>query len=105
MAIVLISGSPRTGKSLIANALRNNAISFGNGALLIDENVEAEPKALLEKIIKGVPLSTTKIEDLPWKHDPQIILVGNASHYLALFEELVPGFRVKFGPVYGVRTE
>ena len=55
--IILIKGNASTGKSLIANALRNNQIAQGNGALLIDEDTEGDLDPLLEKIIAGKALA------------------------------------------------
>jgi hypothetical protein len=55
MAIVIIKGPSKSLKSTIAAALRNNQISNGKGALLIDDFQEGELKHQLEKIIVGVP--------------------------------------------------
>jgi hypothetical protein len=108
MSITLIKGASQTGKSLIANALRNNQISFKKGALLVDEACDGEPKILLEKILVGVQLPQPAPEDwatsLPWKPNPMIILVGDKDALLETFEEMLPGFTEAFGPVYTIDT-
>jgi hypothetical protein len=98
--ITIIKGPPNSGKSLLANALRNTAIGGGRGVLLIDDHAEGEAERHLERIIAGDPfMPGTPIEDIRWKSDPQIILVNSGAGRLAEFEALVPGFTAKFGPV------
>jgi len=109
MSIAIITGPAESGKTLIANALRNNQLSFKKGALLVDETTDGEIRHLIEKILVGVPLPQIIPADwataLPWKDDPMIILVGDqAGDTLAAFEGVLPGFSKKFGPIYTVQT-
>ena len=109
MSINIITGPSKSGKTLIANALRNNQISNKKGALLIDENNDGEPKILLEKLLVGAPFPEVVPNnwgaDLPWKNDPMIILIGDQEEMLAIFEKMLPGFVDHFGPVYKITTE
>lgn len=98
--IVVISGPAKSGKSLLANSLRNTAISNGRGALLIDDHSDGDAIHHLEKIIvadRFVP--GTKAEDVRWKNDPAIVLVNAGEKRLDEFEKICPGFTKKFGPV------
>lgn len=105
MSIVIITGSPESGKTLTANALRNDAISRGRGCLLIDDTQDGEAIPLLEKIIAGVPFDPkTPISEIPWKEDPLIIAVGSGKDRLDEIEALLPGFKAAMGPVYTVDT-
>jgi hypothetical protein len=106
MAITIIQGPSQSGKSLIANALRNNQINNNHGALLIDEHSDGELDILIEKLLIGVnlPAVVDKISDLPWKQNPIVILVGEKQSLLAAFEKRLPGFTDFFGPVYRVNT-
>jgi hypothetical protein len=100
MTILIIEGPPKSGKSLLANSMRNTAISSGRGALLIDDHADGEARYHLEKIIKGDQLVPgTPADEINWKKEPQVILVNSGEKRLAEFEELVPGFTAKFGPV------
>jgi hypothetical protein len=116
MSIVIIRGDKATGKTLIANALRNNQIANKRGALLVDEDQPGEIKPLLEKLLVGVPLPTPPadaddgararwredfdINALPWKAEPMVILVGGKEAVLDQFEEAAPGFKKLMGEVY-----
>jgi len=109
MSITIITGESGTGKTLIANALRNNQISNQKGCLLIDETQDGALDTLLEKIIVGVNLPhpddmPIDLNLIPWKTDPMIILVGEKQSMLADIEARVPGFTDKFGPVYEIHT-
>ena len=105
MSIMIISGPPKSGKTLIANALRNNQIARGKGALIVDETTDGADDALLEKIIVGVPLAVgVEAAEQPWKEDAMIILIGNKRQKLEDFEKLAPGFRKLHGPVYTITT-
>lgn len=110
--ITIIEGPKKSGKTALANSMRNSHIGKGYdekakayyGALLIDEDQDGEPRHLLEKIINGMalPADGTPLDarHVPWKADPQVILVGKkAEKLLAEFEKLVPGFKAKIGPV------
>jgi len=100
MAILIIDGPPKSGKSLIANGLRNTAISAGKGALLIDDHADGDAIHHLEKIIKADKfVSGTPAEEVNWKPDPQIILVNSGAERLKDFDAICPGFTAKFGPV------
>ena len=108
MSIVIISGAAKSGKTLIANALRNNQISSKKGAMLIDETNDGEMKPLLEKILIGIQLPAEIPDDwqtkLPWKPDPMIVVVAEKQKMLAEFEAILPGFKKQFGPVYTIKT-
>ena len=108
MSIVIISGAAKSGKTLIANALRNNQISNKKGALLIDETNDGGLKPLLEKILIAIQLPAEIPADwaskLPWKHDPMIIVVAEKQKMLLEFERMLPGFNEYFGPVYEIKT-
>lgn len=105
MSIVIIKGPSKTGKSLIANALRNNQISNRKGALLVDEDQNGDMNILLEKIIVGANFNVEKWKELPWKNEPMIILVGAKHEYLPTLETLMPGFTEFFGPVFTIDTD
>lgn len=108
MSIVLIKGASQTGKSLIANALRNHQISNQSGALLIDESNDGNLRILVEKLIIAEPLPdvvpSNWADTIPFKKNPMIILVGNKDSFLQDAESLLPGFIDKFGPIYTVDT-
>jgi hypothetical protein len=106
MSITIIQGQSKTGKSLIATALRNNQISNKNGALLVDESSGGELDILLEKLLVGInlPAVVTNLAELPWKPEPMVILVGDKAALLADFEARLPGFAAFFGPVYTITT-
>lgn len=110
--ITIIEGPQGSGKTTLANSLRNQHIGKGldekskrfHGALLIDEDQDGEPRHLLEKLIEGMalPANETPIlaKAVPWKADPQVIIVGSKQEKLLdKFEKLVPGFKEKVGPV------
>jgi hypothetical protein len=106
MSITIIQGQSKTGKSLIANALRNNQISNKNGALLVDDTSDGELDVLLEKLLVGVnlPAVVDNLAELPWKPEPMVILVGDKASLLDAFEARLPGFTAFFGPVYTINT-
>lgn len=105
MSIILIKGPPKSGKSTLANALRNYQIANGRGALMVDEAGDADPKALLEKIISAAQLPAgADVKAVPWKPNSAVILVGGQDKLLATFEKLVPGFTAYFAPIYTVST-
>lgn len=116
--IHIIEGAVKSGKTALANSLRNAAISAGQGALMIDDydpqsdpKMQAHPLHLAEKIVSEVALHImTKdgpimrpgltVDDIPWKVDPVIVVVGkHGQKKLAEIEALLPGFKSKFGPV------
>lgn len=100
MPIIVINGPDKSANSLLANSLRNTAISSGNGALLINDNLDGDAVHHLEKIIAADPfVKGTDAEKVKWKKDPAIILVGSGEKRLAEFEKICPGFTKKFGPV------
>jgi len=107
MPILHITGPAKSGKSLMANNLRNNHINQGNGALLVDDSQTGEPRYLLEKLMLGeslgepgmgppVPRPASKIT---WKADPLVIVVGDKIAIMDEFEKLAPGFKKMLGPV------
>lgn len=105
MTILVIAGPPKSGKSMIAAALRNNQITLGKGALLIDEQQEGELQHQLEKIIIAEPLKPgTPAADVPWKPDPLVILVGAKANTLEQIEALAPGFTEALGPTLRLTT-
>ena len=105
MAIYLIDGQEKSGKTYLANTLRNMQIHCRKGAILLDENATGHISALLEKILVGItmPESNEKWKEWPWKPDSMIILVGNSAKFLDVCEELLPGFTEFFGPVYTIQ--
>ena len=105
MPIIIVTGPSKSGKSTIANALRNNAINYKRGALLVDETCDGETIPLLEKIIAGEPLKQgATASEQNWKPESSIIIVGDdAAERLASFEEMVPGFAAFHGPVYTIK--
>lgn len=105
MSICIIKGTEKSGKTLIANALRNNQISNKQGALLIDEDQNGDTDILIEKIIIGEKFDSNRWKELPWKPNSMVILVGEKESMLAEFEEMMPGFAEFFGPVYTVTTD
>ncbi len=105
MSIVIITGGKGSGKSLVANALRNSAIRDGRGALLVDDNQDGEHIHLLEKLSLQKIEPGTEADKIEWKKDPTIILVGKkAGATLDAFEKIAPGVKKKFGPVYTIDT-
>ena len=101
MSIIKITGPKGSGKSLIAEALRNSQVPAKKGALLIDEQTDTNGnlEIHLEKIIIAAKFDKAKWKDLPWKRDSMIILVGNKTSLLDEFEVMMPGFKEFFGPV------
>lgn len=108
MAIIHITGPAKSGKSLLANSMRNTQIGNGKGALLVDDTQDGEARYLLEKLVVGIPLGEKSGEgpavprpaaDIPWKDDPVIIFVGDKIALLDEFEKIAPGFTKMFGPV------
>lgn len=115
--ITIIEGPKKSGKTAMANAMRNAHIGKSepfsekvakdwrpHGALLIDEDEKGEPRHLLEKLIHGMALpsdgSPVDAKHIPWKTDPQVVIVGKGNEKLLdEFEKLVPGFKAKVGPV------
>lgn len=115
--ITIIEGPAKSGKTALANSMRDRHISVGgpltanakkgwkpNGSLLLDEPQDGEPRYLIEKLLHGDTLpsdgSPVKADELNWKHDPQVIIVGKKQEkLLETFEELVPGFTKRVGPV------
>lgn len=92
----------------LANAMRNKHIGSGleadgraRGFLLVDADNDGEAKPLLEKLIHhaALPDHPVPVDSVPWKHDPQVVLIGSKAKLLDEFEKLVPGFTKKFGPV------
>lgn len=76
-----------------AQAIRSGRINKKCGALILDPAHPGEPRYLLEKIITGVPFVGQPIDEVPWKPDPTVILVGDgASEMLAAIEKIAPGF-------------
>lgn len=107
MPITIINGPAKSGKSRLANALRNSQITNGKGALLVDDTSDGEIKPLIEKLLMGVELPETPpadLSDLPWKEDPLVIVVGKKARILDEFEAALPGFKEFFGPVTTLTT-
>jgi hypothetical protein len=108
MPIYIIEGPSKSGKSTIANAMRNTRIGQGCGCLLVDEAQDGSPKVLIEKILVGIEVpkaAPADITALPWKKDPTVIMVGDKQAMLAEFEKMLPGFIDLMGPVYRVTIE
>jgi hypothetical protein len=107
MPITVINGPAKSGKSRLANALRNSQITNGKGALLVDDTNDGEIKPLLEKLLVGIELPRKPPADLstlPWKDDPLVIVVGAKAGILDDFEAALPGFKKFFGPVTTLTT-
>lgn len=105
MTILVISGPPKSGKTMVAVALRNNQITLGKGALLIDESQDGELQHLLEKIIAGDALAPgTAADQINWKPEPLVILVGARESMLTEIEQMVPGFAAKHAPTLRLTT-
>lgn len=122
MPIIHIEGPAKTGKSLIANSMRNSHIAQSTaevrdeagklvspaairGALLVDDTQAGEPRHLLEKLIIGDALTQPRpAKEIPWKADPLVIVVGKKAAILDEFEKLAPGFVKMFGPVTKMGT-
>lgn len=128
-----IKGPPESGKTFIAQALRNtHNIQKKGGVLLLDEDQQGHPLRLLEKLLVGeldpkkatrdeaeeakkVPetaplesqLGTWDIDDLLFKDgDILVIVVGDKGRAtLAEIEKRVPGFVEMVGPRVGITTE
>jgi hypothetical protein len=113
--ITIIEGPKKSGKTTLANSLRNRHIGqtepFAgqedwkpHGSLLLDEDTEGEPRHLIEKLLHGGALpadgAPVKAASLNWKAEPSVVIVGKKQEKLLdEFEKLVPGFKVKVGPV------
>lgn len=100
-----IEGPAKSGKSTVADAIRNSQIAQGRGALLADEQTDGEPIPLLEKLIAGDALEPgTAASKIKWKKQGAVILVGAKVVMLDEFEALAPGFAKQFGPVVSLKT-
>lgn len=115
MAITIIKGPAKSGKTELANALRNSHIGKSDpekgvikGALLIDDTCDGDLKPLIEKLLRGDELPDeppANLKKLNWKDDPLIILVGEKQGMLKQLEEALPGFAAFFGPVRTLTTD
>jgi len=84
----------------LANTLRNQQITQGKGALLIRPDCDGDPVHLLEKIIDGdrfIPGEKT-VDQIKWKKESIVILVGIGRDLLADLDYKCPGFSTYFGP-------
>lgn len=99
--IFLVNGPPQSGKTFLANSLRNTALMHRHGCLMVDDTQTGELDRLIEKLLDGanLPEKVEDIEKLPWKPDPAVIFVGAKESMLRDIEARVPGFSKKFGPV------
>lgn len=106
MQIISINTGNATTDETLANSVRNSQVSQGKGALIVRLGCTDEPRHLLEKIIVAVALpadgTPVSAEDVPWKPESTVILVGGAEDFLEVFESLVPGFNDLFGEPVGV---
>lgn len=106
MQIMSINTGNSVTDETLAAAVRNSQIGQGKGALIVRAGDDAEPRHLLEKIIVAVALpedgAPVAAEDVPWKPESTVILVGGAEDFLEVFESLVPGFNDLFGDPVGV---
>ena len=85
----------------IGNDLRTAHVSSGRGALLVRETEQGELPVLMEKIIiKDKWPDKPDVNNINWKRDPVIILIGSKGEMLLEFEKACPGFVAKFGPLY-----
>lgn len=101
--IIKIKGPAKSGKTTIANALRNSQIGQKKGCLLLDETTVGEINHLLEKIIVGAPFKEG-MKDIPWKDDVMVITVNDKDSMLDEIGKLVPGFIETHGPVITLTT-
>lgn len=106
--ITVIDGPAKSGKTVLANLLRNAQITAGSGALILDNtHVEHDPKALIEKLIDGDPLPE-KVDDLSkikWKKNPVVLVVGkDGLTKLEEIEKRLPGFKKYMGPIQTLST-
>jgi len=96
--IIVIKGPAKSGKSMVANALRDSQISRRKGCLLLDEQTEGDLVPLLEKIIIDVPFQQG-MKNIPWKADSMVVAVNDKASLIDEFEAMVPGFKEQLGPV------
>ena len=115
MPIIHLTGPANSGKSLLANSMRNTHIGTSKpeegvykGFLLVDEDQDGEPRYLLEKLMLGGSLGERAgqgdpvpqaADTIAWKDDITAIFVNDKIAVLDDIEELAPGFIKKFGPV------
>ncbi len=114
--IIVFSGSGTEASMVLANSMRNSAINLKEGALIVSEAQFAafgpsekgnkdvvDPKYMLEKLMDGEAFPAVVPDNwqdaIKWKSNPKIMLVGSAEGALDVFEEMLPGFAEKFGPV------
>jgi thymidylate kinase len=99
--IIIIEGPAKSGKTTIANALRNSQIGQGKGALLIDEDQNGELRHQIEKIMDGKPLPNENVQasELKWKSESMVIVVNAKQSVLNDIEAMVPGFKAIHSPV------
>lgn len=98
--IVFISG-PHDQAMELAKALRNVNIAQGKGALVIlqPNGEEHTITQQIEKILDGMPLhGGADITGLKFKRDPMILLTEETYPLLDEFEDILPGFKERFGP-------
>ena len=111
--ITIIEGK---GGARLGTAMRNAHIGTGTdeegvprGFLLVNAGERGEPRHLIEKLLHGqaLPADGTPVEAkaLRWKRHPQVAFIGSNDKLLARFEELVPGFTEKCGPVHTVNAD
>lgn len=53
MSLIVISGPAKSGKTVVANSLRDYYLRQGNAVLLLDETNDAEDRDLLAKLLKS----------------------------------------------------
>lgn len=107
MSIFIIQGPPKSGKSTIANALRNSQITAGCGALLIDEDQDGDARPLIEKLISGAMVPDeppTDLKTIPWKKNPMVIVIGKKEATLKELDAVLPGFINFMGPIRRITT-
>lgn len=104
--IYVISGPSKSGKTFVANSLRNNALQQKTSALMIDDDDKGELEPLVEKILSGRLDKSKKVNEMSWKAYPVVIVVGSAGEaVLGKIEEMLPGFTKKHGPVVKLKLE
>jgi len=98
--IFIIEGPAKSGKTTLANALRNSQISQKKGCLLVDEDQDGDLDILLEKIIVGEKLGDKPdVAKIPWKPESMIVFVNAKQSLLKDIETRVPGIIELLGPV------
>jgi hypothetical protein len=104
--IYIIKAADEGDALLLANAIRDNRISSGCGALLVNPDFEEHPvQHQVEKIIAGAPIHpAANLARVPWKKDSVVLAIGDDAA-LKEIEAFAPGFIAAHGPVRTITVE